>query len=156
MQAVIKLGGKPILIVNIKDCRVDTFRAGGKGGQNQNKVESGVRVVHEPSGASAEARDSRDQPKNRRAAFERMAAKPEFRAWAKIEVSRIVGYEIAERERRTSQKGEKIRTYHEPRASVLDHRTSETYGYDDVLNGKGLDAIVADCVLWANGMKRAR
>ncbi len=39
-----------ILTVTIHDCEVQTFRAGGKGGQNQNKVSSGVRVIHHPSG----------------------------------------------------------------------------------------------------------
>lgn len=51
--------GKPWLSVSIKDCRVDTFRAGGPGGQRQNKVSSGVRIIHEPSGAVGEARDER-------------------------------------------------------------------------------------------------
>ena len=41
------------------DFRVDTFRSGGKGGQNQNKVESGVRIVHVASGAIGESREQR-------------------------------------------------------------------------------------------------
>lgn len=72
-----------VFSVSIHDCRVDTFRAGGKGGQNQNKVESGVRVVHEPSGAVGEARDSRDQLHNKRNAFRRMAETPAFQSWAR-------------------------------------------------------------------------
>jgi protein subunit release factor B len=40
-----------ILSVTLADCRVDTFRAGGKGGQNQNKRETGVRITHRASGA---------------------------------------------------------------------------------------------------------
>lgn len=70
--------------VSIHDCRVDTFRSGGKGGQNQNKVESGVRVVHEPSGAVGESREHRDQLQNKRAAFRRMASTKEFKAWVNI------------------------------------------------------------------------
>lgn len=76
---------KPIMTVSIKDCRVDTFRAGGKGGQNQNKVNSGVRVVHEPSGAVGESREHRDQLHNKRAAFRRMAETPKMQNWLKIE-----------------------------------------------------------------------
>jgi protein subunit release factor B len=79
-----------VFSVTIRDCRVDTFRAGGKGGQNQNKVESGVRVVHEPSGAVGEARDSRDQLQNKRAAFRRMAESRAFQLWARIEAARRV------------------------------------------------------------------
>lgn len=80
--------------VTIEDCRVDTFRAGGKGGQNQNKVESGVRVVHNPSGAVGEARDSRSQLQNKRAAFMRMATTEEFKRWVRAEVARRTGQPI--------------------------------------------------------------
>ena len=74
-----------------KDFRFDTFRAGGKGGQNQNKVESGVRCVHEESGATGIARDSRDQPKNRRNAFLRCVQSQKFKIWHKIECARRMG-----------------------------------------------------------------
>jgi len=75
--------------VSIHDCRVDTFRAGGKGGQNQNKVNSGVRVVHEPSGAVGEARDSRDQLTNKRNAFTHMAQSKEFQAWVRLKAAEL-------------------------------------------------------------------
>jgi protein subunit release factor B len=78
-------GKRPVFSVALKDCRVETFRSGGKGGQNQNKVESGVRVTHEPSGAIGEARDSRDQLHNKRQAFLRMAASRPFQTWARVE-----------------------------------------------------------------------
>lgn len=82
--------------VTIKDCRVDTFRSGGKGGQNQNKVESGVRIVHEPSGAVGEARDSRDQLHNKRNAFLRMSNTKEFRQWIRAESAKRMGVKTAE------------------------------------------------------------
>jgi hypothetical protein len=75
-------GREHLFSVKISDCRVDTFRAGGKGGQNQNKRDSGVRVVHEPSGAVGVARDQRSQLQNKRSAFSRMAGSVEFRRWA--------------------------------------------------------------------------
>lgn len=81
--------GKPWLSVSIKDCRVDTFRAGGPGGQRQNKVSSGVRIVHEPSGAVGEARDERSQLQNKKLAFRRMVNDPKFALW----VRRKSGYE---------------------------------------------------------------
>lgn len=68
--------------VTIDDCEVQTFTAGGKGGQNQNRVRSGVRIIHRASGARGEARDSRDQLVNKRAAFRRLAASPAFKRWA--------------------------------------------------------------------------
>lgn len=71
--------------------RFDTFRAGGKGGQNQNKVESGVRCVHEASGARGEARDSRDQLHNRRNAFVRCVESKTFQVWLQQEIARRAG-----------------------------------------------------------------
>lgn len=66
--------------VTLKDCTVQTFRAGGKGGQNQNKRDSGVRIIHRDSGARGEARDQRSQLQNKRAAFRRMIETSEFKA----------------------------------------------------------------------------
>jgi protein subunit release factor B len=79
-----------LFTVTIKDCRVDTFRSGGPGGQNQNKVESGVRIVHEPSGAKGESREYRDQLKNKRVAFKRMGETRTFQVWAKIKAAQIM------------------------------------------------------------------
>ena len=70
-----------VLTVTAKDCVRQTFRSGGKGGQNQNKVESGVRFIHEPSGARGESREHRTQHQNERAAWERMVNSPAFRYW---------------------------------------------------------------------------
>ena len=81
--------GKPWLSVSIKDCRVDTFRAGGPGGQRQNKRDTGVRIVHEPSGAVGESRDERSQLQNKKLAFRRMVNDPKFALW----VRRKSGYE---------------------------------------------------------------
>jgi protein subunit release factor B len=67
--------------VSIKDCRVETFRAGGPGGQNQNKRDSAARVHHDPSGAVGESRQYRTQLENKRAAFARMAAHAKFKFW---------------------------------------------------------------------------
>jgi len=66
----------PVFSVTIKDCTVETFRSGGKGGQNQNKRDTGVRVKHAPSGAVGESREHRTQLENKRAAFRRMANHP--------------------------------------------------------------------------------
>ena len=73
--------------VTKKDLEVQTFRAGGKGGQNQNKVESGVRIIHKESGAVGEARDQRTQLQNKHNAFTRLINSPKFKAWVKIEIA---------------------------------------------------------------------
>lgn len=82
--------------VTKKDLIIQTFRAGGKGGQNQNKVESGVRIIHPASGARGEARDTRDQHNNKKAAFRRMVESKEFLVWYKIETARRMGEPIPE------------------------------------------------------------
>ena len=59
----------------LAECRVDTFRAGGPGGQHQNTTESGVRLVHLPTGVRVTAREERSQHRNRAKALERLRAK---------------------------------------------------------------------------------
>lgn len=75
--------------VGIEDCEVQTFRSGGKGGQNQNKRDTGVRVIHHPSGARGESREERSQLQNKRRAFRKMAESSEFRQWVRIQSGRI-------------------------------------------------------------------
>lgn len=61
----------------LAECRVDTFRAGGKGGQHQNTTESGVRLVHRPTGIRTESRTERSQHRNRQRALTRLREKLE-------------------------------------------------------------------------------
>jgi protein subunit release factor B len=70
--------------VTLADCDVQTFRSGGKGGQNQNKRDTGVRIIHRASGARGEARDERSQLQNKRLAFRRMAESDTFKAWVRM------------------------------------------------------------------------
>jgi protein subunit release factor A len=74
-----------------KDFRIDTFRSGGKGGQNQNKRDTGVRIVHLASGAAVESREERSQLQNKRKAFLRLVDTSDFKNWYRIEVSRRLG-----------------------------------------------------------------
>lgn len=86
-----------LLRVTIADCRMETFRAGGPGGQNQNKRNTGVRIVHVPSGAVGEAREERSQLANKRRAFTRMAESAEFKRWVRIvtgDIDRIVNEQM--------------------------------------------------------------
>lgn len=61
----------------LAECRVETFRAGGPGGQHQNTTESGVRLVHLPTGVRATAREERSQHRNKAKALERLRARLE-------------------------------------------------------------------------------
>jgi protein subunit release factor A len=61
----------------LAQCRMETFRSGGPGGQHQNVTESGVRLVHLPTGIRASSREERSQHRNREIALERLREKLE-------------------------------------------------------------------------------
>lgn len=87
----------PRFTVVAADCRRDTFRCGGKGGQNVNKRDTGVRWTHEPSGAVGESREHRTQGQNSSAAWTRMAQHPRFTLWVKMRLAALEqGYRNAE------------------------------------------------------------
>ena len=64
-----------------KDFEIQTFRAGGKGGQHQNTTDSGVRIIHKASGARGESRSERSQLTNKKLAFQRLTKSPKFKIW---------------------------------------------------------------------------
>lgn len=84
--------------VTIADCRVDTFTVGGHGGAGKDTSNTGVRVVHTPSGATGEARESRSQLENKRTAFKRMAGTSEFRAWVNHTAAKLTGGKTVEQQ----------------------------------------------------------
>ena len=63
------------------DLEIQTFCSGGKGGQNQNKRFTGVRIIHKESGAIGECREERDQLQNKRIALKRLTEHPKFKIW---------------------------------------------------------------------------
>lgn len=102
---------KPLVSVTKDDFELQTFRAGGKGGQGQNKRSTGVRLIHKASGARGEARDERSFDQNRKNAFSRLVETKEFKNWLKIETSRALGNEVAiEEQVRRAMNPKNIRT----------------------------------------------
>lgn len=73
-----------ILTVTPKDCVIQTFRVSGSGGTHKDKKDTGVRIIHPPSGARGESREYRRQIENKRAAFVKMANDPRFKTWAEM------------------------------------------------------------------------
>ncbi len=63
----------------LSQCRVETFMSGGKGGQHQNRTESGVRLVHLPTGIVTSSREERSQHRNKTIALARLRRKLEAR-----------------------------------------------------------------------------
>lgn len=87
---------KPLFSVTKDQLEVQTFRSGGPGGQNQNKRDTGVRIIHSRSGAVAESREHRTQLENKKSALKRLAASPKFRFWVRQEVKRLEGEQSIE------------------------------------------------------------
>lgn len=78
-----------LLHLGKKDFKIDTFRAGGPGGQHQNKRDSGVRITHKESGVSAESREERSQRQNRIKAFRRLTSDARFKAWVSAKIAGV-------------------------------------------------------------------
>jgi len=90
---------KHILSITKDDFEIKSMRAGGKGGQHQNKTNSAIRIKHIKSGVEAVSREHKSQHRNKKEAFNRLVNDPEFRKWLDIEIARVNGkIEEAERE----------------------------------------------------------
>lgn len=117
------------------DLRIEFMRAGGPGGQNQNKVSSACRITHVPTGIACESREHRDQPQNKKAAFAKLA---------KILVPMMI------EAMRTGEPPKhvdpatmtRIRTYDMHHVRGTDHRMGRKFDPEEVLNGNGLGELI--------------
>ena len=119
--------------VNPADITVQTYRAGGAGGQHVNKTESAIRVIHNPSGIVVECQDERSQHKNKDKAMKLLYSKLYEAA-----IAEQTG-KIAEQRKiqvGTGDRSERIRTYNYPQGRMTDHRINLTlYRLTNILNG---------------------
>ena len=141
------------IVIKPEDLRIDTFRAGGHGGQNVNKVESAVRITHLPSGIVVQCQNERSQHKNRELAM-------------KVLRSQLYEHELEKRQeemRKLDESkpeisfGSQIRSYTlQPYQLIKDHRTKLERGdVDRVLNGD-IDSFIRAYLLSRRGQPSAQ
>ena len=125
--------------INPADLRIDTYRAGGAGGQHVNKTDSAVRITHLPTGIVVACQDERSQHKNKAKAM-------------KMLQSRILAGQREKQESELSQKrkemvggamrAEKVRTYNFPQNRITDHQVNVTLKNLDVVIEGAIDEII--------------
>lgn len=136
--------------INPNDLQIDTFRAGGAGGQHINKTDSAIRITHLPTGLVVECQDERSQYKNKDKAMKVLKSRL-------LEAKREEQNSAVSEERRmqvgTGDRSERIRTYNYPQGRMTDHRIGLTlYRLESILNGD-IDEVI-DALITADRAKQ--
>ena len=127
------------ITINPADLQIDTYRSGGKGGQNVNKVETAVRITHKPSGVVVAFQQERSQFQNRERAMKMLRAK-----LYEMKLEEQTKSVAAQRKFMvgSGDRSDKIRTYNFPQNRMTDHRIGLTlYNLNSIIDGD-LDELI--------------
>lgn len=133
------------IVINPEDIEAQTFRSGGAGGQYQNTTESGVRLIHKPTGLVAESREERSQHQNREICLRRLKGLLARRE----EEERLAEVKELKGEQLNNEWGSQIRSYvFMPYQLVRDERTGCNTGKIDAVMDGEIEEFMREYLLW--------